>query len=132
MCEDFESFCPNPITFLVIKRKLGLPAIDEYFKDADYQFEKIKFNNTITEMLEERPETFRFIFDNMVLSLKEKLRITCTSLKSHHLKLPKSGYIVIVIKDNIFRSSWKLGNIQYLRTGLHEDINELTFSFLII
>ena len=85
-----------------------------------------------TTQLLKRPETFRFIFDNMVLSLREKLRITCTGLKSHHLKLPKSGYIVIVIKDNMVRSSWKLGNIQYLRTGLHEEINELTFSFLIL
>ena len=41
--EDFESgFVLIPSHFLVMNRKLGLPAIDdEYFKDAAYQPNKI-------------------------------------------------------------------------------------------
>ena len=41
--EDFEfGFVPTPSHFLVMDRKLGLPAIeDEYFKDADYLPDRI-------------------------------------------------------------------------------------------
>ena len=48
--EDFESgFVLTPSHFLVMNRKLGLPAIDdEYFKDADYQPDK----SSTTQLLE--------------------------------------------------------------------------------
>ena len=50
VCEDFESgFVLTPSHFLLMNRKLGLPAIDdEYFKDACYQPER----SSTTQFLE--------------------------------------------------------------------------------
>ena len=64
--EDFESgFVLTPSHFLLMNRKHGLPQTgDDYFKDTDYQPDK-KFNNTIINRLEERPETFAFTLESM-------------------------------------------------------------------
>ena len=45
--EEFESgFVLTPSHFLVMNRKLGLPAIDdEYFKDVDYLLIKVQQHN---------------------------------------------------------------------------------------
>ena len=108
--EDFESgFVLTPSHFLVMNRKLGLPAVeDEYFKDADY----LPDRSSTTQLLEswKKGQKHLDLFwkvwrEEYLLSLREKLPIVHKGLKSKHMKIPKKGDIVLVKDDNMARSS---------------------------
>ena len=124
---DFESgFVLTPSHFLVINRKLGLPAVeDEYFKDVDYLFDR----SSTTRLLEswKKGQKHLDLFwkvwrEEYLLSLRENLPIVYKGLRSKHMKVPKKRDIVLVKDDNMVRSSWKLGKIQHLQTGLDGEI----------
>ena len=92
--EDFESgFLLTPSHFLVMNRKLGVPAIDDkYFKDADYQPDK----SSTTQLLEglKKDQKHLSLFwkvprEEYLLSLREKLSYTHRGTKSKYFKLPK-------------------------------------------
>ena len=109
-----------------MNRKLGLPAVeDEYFKDADYLFDR----SSTTKLLEswKKGQKHLDLFwkvwrEEYLLSHREKLPIVHKGSKSKHVKVPKKGDIVLMKDDNMARSSWKLGKIQHLRTGLDGEI----------
>ena len=57
-----------------------------------------------------------------MLSLREKLPIFHKGFKFKNVKVPKEGDIVLIKDDNMPRSSWKLGKIQRLKTGIDGEI----------
>ena len=105
-----------------MNRKLGAPAIDtEYFKDADYLPDK----SSTTQLLEGWKKgqkhlnlSWKVWREEYLLSLRENSHLL-TEVQSQSTS--KVGDIVL-IKDNMARSSWKLGKIQHLRTGVDGEI----------
>ena len=121
--EDFESgFTLTPSHFLMTNRKLGLPTVDDdYFRDSDYQPNR----DSTTQLLEswKKGQQHLNLFwkvwqEEYLLSLREKLPIYHKGSKFKNVKVPKEGDIVLIKDDNMPRSSWKLGKIQRLKTGI--------------
>ena len=118
--EDLRSgFVLTPSHFLVSNRKLGLSTTDnvDYPKDEDFQPNS---KDSATKLLEswkkgqQHLDSFwKFWKEEYLMSLRERLPLMHKMYKNCDLREPKEGEIVI-IKDDVPRSSWKLGKIMRL------------------